>query len=80
MLDIIFLVVNQMHSLFAGPFSGGIASRRGLLERLESAGRVTVVSAPAGSGKTVLLRSWISAAGLAGLTARVPVQDGGRDE
>jgi len=36
-----------------------------------------VVSAPAGSGKTVLLRSWISEAGLAERTAWVPV---GRDE
>jgi LuxR family transcriptional regulator, maltose regulon positive regulatory protein len=38
---------------------------------------VTVVSAPAGSGKTVLLRTWISEAGLAGRAAWVPV---GRDE
>jgi LuxR family maltose regulon positive regulatory protein len=38
---------------------------------------VTVVSAPPGSGKTVLLRSWIDAAGLAERAARVPV---GRDE
>jgi LuxR family transcriptional regulator, maltose regulon positive regulatory protein len=38
---------------------------------------VTVVSAPAGSGKTVLLRSWIGAAGLAERAAWVPV---GRDE
>jgi LuxR family maltose regulon positive regulatory protein len=34
---------------------------------------VTVVSAPPGSGKTVLLRSWIGAAGLAGRAAWVPV-------
>jgi tetratricopeptide (TPR) repeat protein len=38
---------------------------------------VTVVSAPAGSGKTVLLRSWIGAAGLAERAAWVPV---GREE
>jgi ATP/maltotriose-dependent transcriptional regulator MalT len=38
---------------------------------------VTVVSASAGSGKTVLLRSWIGEAGLAGRAAWVPV---GRDE
>ena len=38
---------------------------------------MTVVSAPPGSGKTVLLRSWIGAAGLAGRAAWVPV---GRDE
>jgi ATP/maltotriose-dependent transcriptional regulator MalT len=36
-----------------------------------------MVSAPPGSGKTVLLRSWIDAAGLAERTAWVPV---GRDE
>ena len=38
---------------------------------------MTVVSAPPGSGKTVLLRSWIRAAGLAERAAWVPV---GRDE
>jgi LuxR family transcriptional regulator, maltose regulon positive regulatory protein len=38
---------------------------------------VTVVSAPPGSGKTVLLRSWIGTAGLAERAAWVPV---GRDE
>jgi LuxR family transcriptional regulator, maltose regulon positive regulatory protein len=38
---------------------------------------VTVVSAPPGSGKTVLLQSWIGEAGLADRAAWVPV---GRDE
>ena len=38
---------------------------------------MTVVSAPAGSGKTVLLRSWISEAGLEGSAAWVPA---GREE
>ena len=38
---------------------------------------MTVVSAPAGSGKTVLLRSWIGEAGVADRAAWVPV---GRDE
>jgi LuxR family transcriptional regulator, maltose regulon positive regulatory protein len=38
---------------------------------------VMVVSAPAGSGKTVLLRSWIAAAGLAGRAAWVAA---GREE
>jgi len=52
-------------------------SRPGLWERLGAAGRVTVTSAPPGSGKTVLLRSWIDEAGLAGRAAWVPV---GRDE
>ena len=38
--------------------------RPGLFERLGGPERVAVVSAPPGSGKTVLLRSWISQAGL----------------
>jgi LuxR family maltose regulon positive regulatory protein len=38
-----------------------------------------VVSAPAGSGKTVLLRSWIGEAGLAERAAWVPVGRGERD-
>ena len=54
-----------------------VVSRRGLWERLGEAGRVTVVSAPPGSGKTVLLRSWIGEAGLAERAAWVPA---GRDE
>src|SRR5258707_2371020 len=42
---------------------GGIVSRRALFQLLGRAGRVTQVSAPPGSGKTFLLRSWIGAAG-----------------
>jgi LuxR family maltose regulon positive regulatory protein len=61
----------------AGPGASGVVSRPGLWERLGAAERVTVVSVPAGSGKTVLLRSWIDEAGLAGCTAWVAV---GRDE
>jgi LuxR family transcriptional regulator, maltose regulon positive regulatory protein len=53
---------------------GGIVSRSALFELLGRAGRVTQVSAPAGSGKTFMLRSWIGAAGLAGSTAWVSVQ------
>lgn len=41
----------------------GVVDRPGLFGRLGAA-RVTVLSAPAGSGKTVLLRSWISHASL----------------
>jgi len=41
--------------------------------------RVSVVSAPAGSGKTVLLRSWIGGAGVAGSAAWVPAGRGDRD-
>jgi len=53
-----------------------VVSRPELWERLGRT-RVTVVSAPPGSGKTVLLRSWISQAGLAERAAWVPA---GRDE
>jgi len=41
--------------------------------------RVTVMSAPAGSGKTVLLRSWISEAGLGGRAAWVSARRDERD-
>jgi LuxR family transcriptional regulator, maltose regulon positive regulatory protein len=63
----------------ARPGAGGVVARPGLFERLGGTARVTVVSAPPGSGKTVLLRSWISAAGLAGCTAWVPVERDERD-
>jgi LuxR family transcriptional regulator, maltose regulon positive regulatory protein len=55
----------------------GVVPRPALWGRLDGSARVTVVSAPAGSGKTVLLRSWIGEAGLAEHAAWVPV---GRDE
>jgi len=58
----------------AGPGAGGVVARRRL-----GAARVSVVSAPAGSGKTVLLRSWIGRAGVAGRAAWVPVGRGERD-
>ena len=61
----------------AGPGARGVVSRPGLWERLGGPARVTVVSAPPGSGKTVLLRSWISETGLAEHAAWVPA---GRDE
>ena len=61
----------------AGPGTEGVVSRPGLWERLDGPGRVTVVSAPPGSGKTVLLRSWIGEAGLGERAAWVLV---GRDE
>jgi LuxR family maltose regulon positive regulatory protein len=54
-----------------------VVSRPVVWERVARAARVTVVAAPAGSGKTVLLRSWISETGLAGNAAWVAV---GRDE
>jgi len=52
-------------------------TRPGLFGRLGGPARVTVVSAPPGSGKSVLLRSWISQAGLGDCAAWVPA---GRDE
>ncbi|HTA10004.1 MAG TPA: AAA family ATPase, partial [Streptosporangiaceae bacterium] len=55
----------------AHPGAGGVVSRPGLFELLQMSARVTVVSAPAGSGKTVLLRSWISETGLADRVAWV---------
>ena len=56
-----------------------IIARPRLLEQLERAGRVTVVSAPAGSGKTSLLRSWIREAGLESTAAWLPLGRAERD-
>jgi LuxR family transcriptional regulator, maltose regulon positive regulatory protein len=50
-----------------------LVPRPGLFERLGGAERVVHVSAPAGSGKTFLLRSWIAAEGLGERTAWVSV-------
>jgi LuxR family transcriptional regulator, maltose regulon positive regulatory protein len=53
----------------------GVVSRLDLFQRLTQAQRVTQVSAPAGSGKTVLLRSWITESGLADQAAWVTVPE-----
>jgi LuxR family maltose regulon positive regulatory protein len=63
----------------ARPGAVGIVSRPRLSERLDAAQRVTVVSAPPGSGKTVLLRSWIAEAGLVESVAWVSVGSDERD-
>src|SRR5262244_3708000 len=63
----------------AGLGAGGIVARPRLGRRLAAQARVSVVSAPPGSGKTVLLRSWIGQAGLAGRAAWVPAGRGERD-
>src|ERR1700760_4726656 len=49
----------------ARPGLGGVVPRPGLFERLGASARVTVLSAPPGSGKTVLVRSWIRPRGAA---------------
>jgi LuxR family transcriptional regulator, maltose regulon positive regulatory protein len=66
-----------LHAIFRRGAPAAVVSRPWLWERLTGAAQVTVVSAPPGSGKTVLLRSWIGEAGLARRAAWVPV---GRDE
>jgi len=66
-----------VYTTFRRYATGAVVSRPGLWERLGASPRVMVVSAPAGSGKTVLLRSWVGEAGMAERAAWVPV---GRDE
>ncbi|WP_028479430.1 LuxR C-terminal-related transcriptional regulator [Nocardia sp. CNY236] len=62
-----------------GPGDGGLVARKALVDRLQGSARVAVVSALAGSGKTVLLRSWVAQASLAGRTAWVTVAGDERD-
>jgi LuxR family transcriptional regulator, maltose regulon positive regulatory protein len=57
----------------ADPGAANVVSRPGLWKQLGDAARVTVISAPAGSGKTVLLRSWIDETGLSDRAAWVQV-------
>src|ERR1700759_2708440 len=68
---------NAVDGRVARPGAGGVVSRTGLFERLGGAARGTVVSAPPGSGKSVLLRSWIGEAGLVDSTGWISV---GRDD
>ena len=63
----------------AGRVTGAVVPRPVLLGRLGGPARVTVVSASAGSGKTVLLRSWLGREGLDGRAAWVPAGRGERD-
>ncbi|HEY8519842.1 MAG TPA: LuxR C-terminal-related transcriptional regulator [Gammaproteobacteria bacterium] len=51
----------------------GFVARPALFELLQGAARVTVVSAPAGSGKTSVLRAWVAEAGLTERVAWVSV-------
>ena len=57
----------------------GVVSRPDLARRLGASARVTVVSAPPGSGKSVLLRSWIGEAGLKDSAGWVSVERDDRD-
>jgi len=59
--------------------AAGVVARPVLFERLSGPARVTVVSAPAGSGKSVLLRSWIHQAGLTDRAGWVAVGPAERD-
>jgi hypothetical protein len=59
--------------------AGAVVPRLGLFEALGASARATVVSAPAGTGKTVLLRSWISQAAPPANAAWVPVERDERD-
>jgi LuxR family transcriptional regulator, maltose regulon positive regulatory protein len=63
----------------AGSGADGVVPRLRSFGRLGGPARVTVVSAPAGSGKTVLLRSWIAEAGLADRAAWVAARREERD-
>jgi LuxR family transcriptional regulator, maltose regulon positive regulatory protein len=63
----------------AGSAASGVVCRPALFARLTGAGRVTALSAPAGSGKTVLLRSWIAEENLAERAAWVSVHGEERD-
>ena len=56
-----------------------IVARPALWQQLNQSALVTVVSAPAGSGKTVLLASWIDQANLADSAAFVQVPRDERD-
>jgi LuxR family maltose regulon positive regulatory protein len=58
---------------------GGIVSRPVLFERLGQAPRVSQISAPAGSGKTFLIRSWLFESGLSDRAGWVTLQAGGQD-
>jgi LuxR family maltose regulon positive regulatory protein len=74
------LVPSETGLLPGTPFvRAGAVPRRALFGRLTEAERVVAISAPAGSGKTVLMQSWIAQAGLAARTAWVPVDGEQRD-
>src|SRR5690242_2693058 len=63
------------------PDAARLVARGDLVARLDrsAARKVTVVSAPAGSGKTSLLRAWAAGPGRAHRVAFVPVRHGEQD-
>jgi hypothetical protein len=63
------------------PDAARLVARDDLVARLDrsAARKVTVVSAPAGSGKTSLLRAWAAGPGRAHRVAFVPVRQGEQD-
>jgi LuxR family maltose regulon positive regulatory protein len=63
----------------SGVGTGSVVARRALFGRLAAARPVTQITAPAGSGKTMLLRSWVHRAGLVERTGWVWVERGERD-
>ena len=65
----------------AGAGAPSVVARPALFALLSAtaAGGVAVVSAPAGSGKTMLIRSWIEDAGLSDRVAWVSIDRGERD-
>jgi len=73
------LTSNDSTSPIAARRGGGTGAiaRPALFDLLERAARVTVISAPAGSGKTVLMRSWIEETGLHARAAWLTIE---RDE
>jgi LuxR family transcriptional regulator, maltose regulon positive regulatory protein len=64
-----------------GPDAARLVTRDDLVARVDrlAARKVTVVSAPAGSGKTSLLRAWAAGPGRAHRVAFVPVRHGEQD-
>jgi LuxR family maltose regulon positive regulatory protein len=63
------------------PAARGLVPRRPLFDRLSRVGpgEVVLLCAPAGSGKTALLRSWMESEGLADRVAWVSVERAERD-
>jgi LuxR family transcriptional regulator, maltose regulon positive regulatory protein len=65
---------NHRHGGSSDGRGGSVIPRPGLFSLLSEAGRVVLVCAPPGSGKTMLLRSWITETGLAENSAWVSVE------